>query len=258
LIGQAGIDGDEHVNRATRKLQQGAIPSTGPAPLLLNRLNSGNVLDELFQALAKCQLLEKYPSRHTGPRNTGAPASTSPAHSISAREPGTSSDLPRVGSAALWAAGEPRSSAEDFVDVELNVWQRDRDKLLAAAAGARDRVAVGGGRLVDEHHVTLQVHQPYLGHAGDAVAGDFDRPVIGERCVGHLDQQQHVGWAGPRRRIVVITTPQDGNIRLELVSLAKHHGVLHPDQGTAAETGSEQVGQAPDARGMTRPRSGSS
>ena len=33
MIGQASIDGDEHINHVTRKLQQRAVPSAGPAAL---------------------------------------------------------------------------------------------------------------------------------------------------------------------------------------------------------------------------------
>src|SRR4029453_14412420 len=76
---------------------------------------------------------------------------------------------------------------------------------------------------------------PVLRNAGLGIEAELRGAVVGQRAVGHFDQEK--GVLGPGLTLFVRHAPaaEDSQIRLGLGVLAEHNGVLHPHEGTAGQ-----------------------
>src|SRR5918995_2956433 len=99
----------------------------------------------------------------------------------------------------------------------------------------------------------LQVYYPGLRDSGPGVERQFDVPVVGEGSVGDLDNCQDIlgaWWTGSRG---VRPFPQEGEVRLGLVTLGEPYRILYAHEISALRPLDQQMRQGHHARQVPAP-----
>ena len=77
-------------------------------------------------------------------------------------------------------------------NAELNGWQKMWDDKIAVPRGQQSTVTLWRWVKKDRKRVQLNIDQPHLGNCMLGISGDLGIPIVFERRIRYLDQQQHV------------------------------------------------------------------
>src|SRR4051794_10704024 len=223
------------------RMATGSARSTSTRPRASGRCYAHGCGRTVASRRRSCQPISASSSSSTTPvagaRRSSAPSSPawSPRPMLATPKPDKSLNLFRGQRSNQLAEQGPEVDPES---------RHQRRRYHTVARSVQLDIAFRTGLAADLDGTADEVDDPRLGHTVPGVEGELGTSVVGERTVGDLDQQQHVGDSRVARTIEVRARAQEHQVGLRFVAAVEPEGALdthmHLTVGERARDGAAQ------------------